>query len=360
MRSLIGLSLLLLAASAAAQTAAPPEVVGPLVGPGASPVQPSLRLYGVSHVALAWLTSDRNWTSEKGSATNNLASKTVPLLDRATPPEGEGGGMEGGMMGGMMAAMMGGMKNRGGMMAGMGPMGGMMGGMGGRGQAEMMAGMMAGMMGGRGMMGTDPEAQKKLVKLTRTDFLLQFLWKPVEPTPAPEPEPEEEGGLPSWLLYVAFGIGNIIVLAGGYWLFRKLTKDNSEAASLSVADIQMEMVSPSAMSMDGLAMDDEQEPPMEDLTDDDPEPEDEIPALHDVVTEEDLRDDLVEQVMGGETEEAKEDFAAEIRRVQGLDMDEDELDDAISNLIDELDGEPRSGPNPAELDDMNIPDEDKA
>jgi hypothetical protein len=40
-------------------------------------------------------------------------------------------------------------------------------------------------------------------------------------------------------------------------------------------------------------------------------------------------------------------------------MDEDELDDAISNLIDELDGEPRPGPKPADLDDMDFPDEGK-
>jgi type IV pilus assembly protein PilM len=61
----------------------------------------------------------------------------------------------------------------------------------------MMAGMMAGMMGGRGGMmggmgGMDPDAQKKLVKLTRTDFLIQFLWKPAEPTPAPTTEEEQK------------------------------------------------------------------------------------------------------------------------------------------------------------------------
>ena len=53
---------------------------------------PSLRLYGVNHVALAWMSPDKNWTSEKGSANNNLASSTVPLLDRAAPPAGEAGG----------------------------------------------------------------------------------------------------------------------------------------------------------------------------------------------------------------------------------------------------------------------------
>ena len=44
---------------------------------------PSLRLFGVDHVALAWMAEDKEWTSEKGSQHNNLASKTVPLLDRA-------------------------------------------------------------------------------------------------------------------------------------------------------------------------------------------------------------------------------------------------------------------------------------
>ncbi len=41
---------------------------------------------------LAWLGQDPEWTSEKGSQNNNLASNTVPLLDRAAPAAGEGGG----------------------------------------------------------------------------------------------------------------------------------------------------------------------------------------------------------------------------------------------------------------------------
>lgn len=185
---------------------------------------------------------------------------------------------------------------------------------------------------------------------------------PIPPEiPAAEPELKEESELPSWLLYVALGLGNLAILAGGYWLFRKRTKDGADAAAERAgADIPLDVTPPAnVMSMDEMAMEDEPEPPMEDLADDDPEPEDEIPALNDVVTDEDLHEDLVEQVMGGESEEAKEDFAAEIRRVQGLDMDEDELDDAISNLIDELDGEPRPGPKPADLDDIDFPDEDK-
>ena len=105
---------------------------------------PTLRVFGVKNVALAWLVPEKNWTTDKGT----LSSNTVPLLDRAAPPAGESGG--GGMMGGM-----GGGKGhdgqhdgrhgspRGGM-GGKGGMGGMMGGMGGGRMSEMMGGMMGG------------------------------------------------------------------------------------------------------------------------------------------------------------------------------------------------------------------------
>ena len=42
---------------------------------------------------------------------------------------------------------------------------------------------------GRGMMGTNTAAadfEKKLKKLTRTDFLLQFVWIPVKPADQPQ------------------------------------------------------------------------------------------------------------------------------------------------------------------------------
>ena len=101
---------------------------------------PSLRLFGVDHIALAWMAEDKEWTTEKGGQHNNLASKTVPLLIAQTPTvaesgggavgrnarrqggndgndghdgrkEGRGGGPGGGMPGGMgrMDGMMGGM-----------------------------------------------------------------------------------------------------------------------------------------------------------------------------------------------------------------------------------------------------------
>jgi type IV pilus assembly protein PilM len=151
---------------------------------------PNLRLYGVTHVALAWMNPDKSWTTEKGSMTNNASNSMIPLLDRAAPAAGDagvaagvGGGMEMAMGGnqGMMRAMMG---NRGaGMSGGYGSMqgsmqGGMMGGKGGYGA------MMQSMMGGGGMYGAgmggaaDAEAKKRMKTLTRTDFLIQFLWKP--------------------------------------------------------------------------------------------------------------------------------------------------------------------------------------
>ena len=49
---------------------------------------------------------------------------------------------------------------------------------------------MGGMMGGRM---TDAEAKKQLKTLTRTDFLLQFVWKPPKPEELPKTEEEHKG-----------------------------------------------------------------------------------------------------------------------------------------------------------------------
>ena len=57
-----------------------------------------------------------------------------------------------------------------------------------------MAGMM-GMMGREGMMSgrlTDAEAKKQIKTLTRTDFLLQFVWKPVKPEDLPKTDEEQK------------------------------------------------------------------------------------------------------------------------------------------------------------------------
>ena len=46
---------------------------------------PRLRLFGVNHVAVAWLTIEKEWTTEKGQSTNNLASNTVPCSTAPRP-----------------------------------------------------------------------------------------------------------------------------------------------------------------------------------------------------------------------------------------------------------------------------------
>ena len=161
---------------------------------------PRLRLYGVHHVALSWFTQDTKWTSEKGAQTNGFASNTVPLMARATAPVGEGGagGMEGGsaggypgaMAGGQMAGMSGGSGGGGGYpgMAAGGMMPGGGAGYGGGRMGGAMGGMMeggGGMMPGMGGMAGGADA-KKLTTLTRTDFLIQFIWQPVKPEDQPK------------------------------------------------------------------------------------------------------------------------------------------------------------------------------
>jgi type IV pilus assembly protein PilM len=144
---------------------------------------PVLRLFGVHHVALAWMSPDKEWTSEKGASYNNLASNTVPLLGRATPPEAAAGagGAAGGASGpGAMGAM-----GAGAMMSNMASMKGMrgagmaMGDRSGMAMAGAMSGMMGNMMGSAGRMSAE-DTKKQLKTLTRTDFLLQFVWQPLK------------------------------------------------------------------------------------------------------------------------------------------------------------------------------------
>ena len=131
---------------------------------------PDLRALGIHHVAMTWFTIDKKWTADMGSGGNGISSAAT-LLGRASAPASTGGGAAGemgSMMGGMMAGMMSGSGR-------MGSSGGeMMGGSGGMSMGMMGRG---GRMGMPGMPGAATEAQK-LVQLTRTDFLLQFVWQP--------------------------------------------------------------------------------------------------------------------------------------------------------------------------------------
>jgi type IV pilus assembly protein PilM len=135
-------------------------------------LNPELRLYGIHHVSLSWMTSDKKWTSETGSKTGGLASNSVPIMPRATAPAATEGGGGGGDMSGMYANMMkGGM---GGMGGGGGDMSGMMSGM----YANMMKGGMGGM---GGMRAAGEDATRKMYYLTRTDFLIRLVWQPLTP-----------------------------------------------------------------------------------------------------------------------------------------------------------------------------------
>lgn len=194
-----------------------------------------------------------------------------------------------------------------------------------------------------------------------------------EPVPEPTPEPtvEAERALPAWLLYLLLAVGNLAILGGGYWLFRKLTAEaGDEVPEAEEPESVTAPPPPMDQEEDLLTMDsaggDEEEPPMEDLDPDEPPAGGaEIPELDDPVeqgepTIEDLQDELIEQVMGDESPASKEDFASEIRRAQGLDLEEDEMDEAISTLIDELDGKPRpSSDEPADMDDFDFGDDTK-
>lgn len=208
----------------------------------------------------------------------------------------------------------------------------------------------------------------------------------VEPALEAAPLSETDTGTASWLMYVLLGIGNLLLLGGGYFVFRKWSGRHDEqldtdSALLSDAPDDDDQDAP-ALDAELFAMDDgeiEPEPPMEDL---DLEPEAiSAPDVHDETemdldvdddldeldepadfkqaaqpveadpfadseedswTQEegvsDLDETLVEQFAGDASAEEKADFADEILKAQGLDLAEDELDDAISSLIDELDG----------------------
>lgn len=204
----------------------------------------------------------------------------------------------------------------------------------------------------------------------------------VEPAATPS---EDESGIPAWLLYVVLALGNLAILGGGYFLFRKLMTDNGDEV---LAQYQETPAAPESaktppeptaeeeeelMTMDD-ADDDEEEPPMEDLDpvdiaefDGDAEDESLSDAADDGgdMEEDDFGvDDLEDEATVDETEanddEQDADLAAEMLKAQGLDLAEDELDDAITNLIDELDGaRPEAKKNAAsDFDDFDFGEDD--
>ncbi len=140
-------------------------------------ITPTLRLYGIKAVTLRWMSIDPNWTTDKGAATNGLTSTSIPILARATPTTKDTAGSGGSETAMRYAAQQQGMMSGGGMGSGSGMESAM----------NSYAMMMGGMNSGMGLQG----AAKKNVKiLTRTDFLIQFLWQPPKPEEMPK-TPEE-------------------------------------------------------------------------------------------------------------------------------------------------------------------------
>ncbi len=188
-----------------------------------------------------------------------------------------------------------------------------------------------------------------------------------EPSQAPEPVAEEleqapaaDAPLPSWMIYAILGVGNLLILALGYFAFRKIMGKNDDvleefSEEKMAADTETPVIEPEPEPEPEL----EEEPPMEDLdpslTDAPPEDEDldpAAPADEMLVEEVDGLDDLDQMANPGEEEEedAEEDeMVADMLKAQGLDLAEDELDEAISTLIDDLE----------EDGDADLPEEDK-
>ncbi len=188
-----------------------------------------------------------------------------------------------------------------------------------------------------------------------------------EPSQEPSPAPVEEGeagdtgaedngeseeSIPPWLLYTILGLGNLVIFSLGFFAFRKIMGSNDkimdEYADENVAAPEVEADPEPEL---------EEEPPMEDLepviSAPEPEPmpmeveEQDVPDDLDVPEEpqaEDLDDlDAMSDAEEGAAEEGAaeeaedDDMVAEMLKAQGLDLAEDELDEAISTLIDDLD-----------------------
>ena len=200
-----------------------------------------------------------------------------------------------------------------------------------------------------------------------------------EPEPEPKPEPEtvaapqqeqKPQSLPKWILYSALAAGNFILLLIGFFIYKKLTKSESDDDILnefSEDAITEEQKDASAVDAEPAAEateveqqetntadngePEEEEPPMEDL---EPAMAD-MSALEDADASSPEEDDPLEsalddldQMTADNSEESDEesadkdteeddDMVSAMLKAQGLDLADDKLDDAISSLIDDMD-----------------------
>lgn len=170
-------------------------------------------------------------------------------------------------------------------------------------------------------------------------------------------------------------------------MYRKWIAEDEQPEPVPVVEAEVEAVvaemEPDSMEMDFTEDDDElddeeEEPPMEDLdlsdvqeavaVPDDLLDEDSVLGMADADVgllddEEDdtgasLEDELLQLVAGEASAEERDSFAEDMLKAQGLDLAESELDDAISNLINELDGGSRASDNGKEKDAGEFKDDD--
>ena len=190
----------------------------------------------------------------------------------------------------------------------------------------------------------------------------------IEPTTEPTPEVDVDTdvdteqelpvseGTPSWMLWAILGGGNLILFGLGFVLYKKIMGGGKDALepfsdeAISEEEEQeraAESATEEAPEKAESEPEMEEEPPMEDL---DPVMEDigvevdegdDLDPAQPQLEDEDELDDL--DTMVDETEEAEDssekeddDMVADMLKAQGLDLAEDELDEAISTLIDDL------------------------
>lgn len=209
----------------------------------------------------------------------------------------------------------------------------------------------------------------------------------VVPTPAPpleEPELSAEDNttaISDWVLYIALGLGNLIFMLIGFFAYKKIIGGSKEEVLDELAvegeePTEQVVEEPQVEEVDEVdEVDEEEEPPMEDL---DPEVAEEVPepppsldedlyepdeneadnsmamgGMDDMLAEpqETLGNDLdgiddldamamdiaEESAATAEEEQEEDDMVTAMMKAQGLDLAEEELDDAISSLIDDLD-----------------------
>ncbi|SMF08606.1 TIGR03503 family protein [Alteromonadaceae bacterium Bs31] len=182
----------------------------------------------------------------------------------------------------------------------------------------------------------------------------------IDPVPEAQDEqsekPQASTAVPSWMLYAILGVGNLLLLGLGYFAFRKILGKGEEDVLANFSDEKIaeetveDAAAPEAEAEPDPEPEMEEEPPMEDLDpvvdepieeasaeEDDLDPE---PPAGEMLVEEDGLDDLDQMASSEEGEnnagEEEDDMVAEMLKAQGLDLAEDELDEAISTLIDDL------------------------